>query len=62
MAVKKYWMLMQEVNSGRLTRFETLESARNEARRQTKDNPVDILELVERTVVPIPDIAVEVAV
>lgn len=56
---EKYWMIHKPVNDGKLQRFNTYDEAVAEAQRQTKELPVDILELVARTEVPVPDIKVK---
>lgn len=57
--MKKYWLLFSPINSGKLDRFETYEEAVREAKRRTKETPIDILELRSQTVVPVPNIEIQ---
>lgn len=58
--MKKFWMVYNPINSGVLHKFDTLTEARDDARRKTTTGPVIILEAVEATKVPVPQIDIEV--
>lgn len=57
--MKKYWIVVSQINNGKFTQFESYQDAADEAARMTREGPVDILELVARTRVPVPKIEIE---
>lgn len=59
MALKKYWIVFNPVNDGKFQKYEVKQEAIDEASRQTKSTPVDILEVIARTRVPVPKIELD---